>query len=259
MTRHQVQSCKDATLLQLEDPVAVPLLCALCSAGVAGPPESSSEVYVAQDLTAFDFKQLKVQAYQAVLINTGWEVLQQQQQQQQQQAHALQQQVQQRQQHSLDCDKQQQQEQDQQQPDQQNLAGPGPSSQAAAAAAAATAAQSSRSGVASWGHGSSAHAWQTSSSSSVVSRLEGLPIPTLCPRGFIFIWANKEHLSGWWAHCSGNMCALPLDTISHYTIPYTQIVFHQQQQQQAHEACKHSDPEQGRHKPVTQAGVVTIV
>jgi hypothetical protein len=35
-----------------------------------------------------------------------------------------------------------------------------------------------------------------SSSSSIVSRLEQLPMPSLCPRGFIMIWANKEHQSG---------------------------------------------------------------
>jgi hypothetical protein len=34
----------------------------------------------------------------------------------------------------------------------------------------------------------------------LASRLASLPIPTLCPRGFVMIWVNKEHLSGACAH-----------------------------------------------------------
>jgi hypothetical protein len=141
----------------------------------AGAAETSSELHAAPDLTAFDFKQLRVQSFQAVLINTGWETpaqqppsTERQQQQQQQQAP--------KQQQPRGQQAKQQQVQD--------PAGPGPSSQQAAAG----------SGVPSWGYGSSAGG--SSSSSSVVSRLEALPVPQLCPRGFIMIWANKEHLSG---------------------------------------------------------------
>jgi hypothetical protein len=142
-----------------------------CATAGCGPPDAASDVHLAADLTAFDFKQLHVQDYQAVLINTGWDALPQQQQQQEQQQAPVQPQLQQ----------------------QQDAAGPGPSSSAAAAAP----------GVASWGYGSDAHAWHVGSSSgggggsgSIVSRLEQLPIPLLCPRGFIMIWANKEHQSG---------------------------------------------------------------
>lgn len=146
--------------------------CCCCFTAGCGPPDAASDLHLAGDLTAFDFKQLPVQDYQAVLINTGWEAPPQQQQTSGQQAP------------------------DQPQPQQQqDAAGPGPSSLAAAAAAAP--------GVASWGYGSDAHAWHVGSSSSagggsssIVSRLEQLPMPSLCPRGFIMIWANKEHQSG---------------------------------------------------------------
>lgn len=140
---------------------------AVMSAGVSGSGDAPSQVHLASDLTAFDFKQLQVQDYQAVLINTGWEAPYPQQQQQQQQEPA---------------------------------AGPGPSSTAAAAAGAGSAAAAAAGpGVCSWGLGSDAHAWHVGSSgagSSVTSRLEQLPIPSLCARGFIMIWANKEHCSG---------------------------------------------------------------
>lgn len=136
---------------------------AVMSAGVSGAGDAPSQVHLASDLAAFDFKQLQVQDYQAVLINTGWEAPYPQQQQQQEPA-----------------------------------AGPGPSSTAAAAAAGAGPAAAGP-GVCSWGLGSDAHAWHVGScgaGSSVTSRLEQLPIPSLCARGFIMIWANKEHCSG---------------------------------------------------------------
>ena len=157
---------------------------AVLCAGVTGPPDCPSEVHLAPDLAAFDFTQLQVQDYQAVLINTGWEVTPHTQQQPQQQL----------------SEQQRQAQQQQQQAEPEHHAGPGPSSLAAAAAASP--------GVASWGYGSEAHAWHVGSSgSSVVSRLEKLPIPTLCPKGFIMIWANKEHLSG--IDCCCSMLASP--------------------------------------------------
>lgn len=123
-------------------------------------------MHLSSDLTAFDFKQLQVQDYQAILINTGWEAPYQQQQQQ--------------------SGLPQQQQQSGQEP-----AGPGPSSTAAATAAAGP-------GVASWGYWNDAHAWHvgSTSSSSIISRLEKLPVPSLCTKGFIMIWASKEHCSG---------------------------------------------------------------
>jgi hypothetical protein len=125
-------------------------------------------VHLAPDLAAFDFKQLQVQDYQAILVNTGWETLPQQQQQQQDE-------------------------------DDGATAGPGPSSAAAVASAA-------HPGVNSWGYGSDAHAWHVGSrsGSSVVSRLEMLPVPSLCTKGFVLIWANKEHCSG--EHVNTRLC-----------------------------------------------------
>eukprot|EP00879_Flechtneria_rotunda_P014792 GHRR01015456.1.p1 GENE.GHRR01015456.1~~GHRR01015456.1.p1 ORF type:complete len:425 (+),score=130.60 GHRR01015456.1:682-1956(+) len=106
--------------------------------GPAGSPEGC-QVYVTPNMTIFPFTSLSVQHYQAVLINTGWELRQQLQQ--------------------------------------QYLAG---SSTALAQPAVH---------VPSWSS-------STCSRGSAVIRLASLPLPSLCPRGFIFIWVDKEHLSG---------------------------------------------------------------
>lgn len=37
---------------------------------------------------------------------------------------------------------------------------------------------------------------EASSPAASIQRLKQLPLPQLCPRGFVFIWAHKEHLSG---------------------------------------------------------------
>lgn len=146
--------------------IHLPVLpCFADNAGASGASGASCEVHLSSDLTAFDFKQLRVQDYQAILVNTGWEAPYQQQQQQSGVPPP------------------------QQQPGHESV-GPGPSSTAAAAAVGP--------GVASWGYGNDAHAWHvgSSSSSSVIARLEKLPVPSLCTKGFIMIWANKEHCSG---------------------------------------------------------------
>jgi hypothetical protein len=149
-------------------------------------PADACEVHVAPCLSRFAWSSLRVQAYQAVLINTGWEARQQQQQQQQAAV------PQQRQQ-------QQQAESSQQQQhcrDAETVHKP-------------PAAAGKMGGIASWEQyigpelpGCSSTICNSSSSSStsslpaVVQRLAMLPIPQLCPRGFVMIWANKEHLAG---------------------------------------------------------------
>lgn len=53
-------------------------------------------------------------------------------------------------------------------------------------------------GVPSWSEAaqSSSSSMTSSSRSEVVCRLARVPLSSLCPRGFIMIWVNKEHLSG---------------------------------------------------------------
>lgn len=132
--------------------VSKPTCCCLvgptAAAGAAGSAptsafaEDSCELHITPDIPSFDFTSLQVQQYQAILINTGWEVRPPQQQQQA----ALE---------------------------------PGVPSWSEAAAAAL---QSSVSSV--------------SSRAEVVKRLAAIPLARLCPRGFIMIWVNKEHLQG---------------------------------------------------------------
>jgi hypothetical protein len=126
--------------------------------GVPLPPDAC-EVHVTPCLASFAFSSLRGQAYQALLINTGWEVPTQQQQQQQQQETSP------KQQHGSD-------------------------------AVASTAVK----GVPGWEQCSGPVLPGSSSSSdglpAVVGHLAALPIPQLCPRGFVMIWANKEHLAG---------------------------------------------------------------
>jgi hypothetical protein len=149
------------------------LLLLLLFPGQPLPPDAC-EVHVAPCLARFAWSSLRGQHYQAVLINTGWEVRQQQQQQEDARL--------QQQQHSVDADIRHEPH----------------------AAAGQTR------GVPSWEQhsapelpGSSSGSGKSGSSSSamtglasVVQRLALLPIPQLCPRGFVMIWANKEHLAG---------------------------------------------------------------
>lgn len=115
------------------------LCCVLCCLRMLRPgvplPPDACEVHVAASLSSFAFSSLRVQQYQAVLINSGWEAVQQQ-------------------------------GQPQQQGPQQPQGQPPPPGR------------------------------QAEGGGGVTARLAALPIPRLCPKGFIMIWANKEHLSG---------------------------------------------------------------
>jgi hypothetical protein len=137
------------------------LLLLLLLSGQPLPPDAC-EVHVAPCLARFAFSSLRVQHYQALLINTGWEVTRQQQQQQQQGVVAPQQQ-QQQQQHLNGV------------PSWEQCSGPEMPGSA---------------------NGSSGSSSSGSSLPAVVQRLAALPVPQLCPRGFVMIWANKEHLAG---------------------------------------------------------------
>ncbi|KAF8068428.1 clcD [Scenedesmus sp. PABB004] len=138
--------------------------------GAAGgtPPGDACARHVAHDIPGFAFGSLAVSEFQAVLINTGWEL--------RPQAAADQQQ--------LDQQPQGQQAQAQQQQQQQ--------------------AQQQQGGVASWAPAAAPDLPAISGGGAggggglpeAVQRLACVPVPALCPRGFIFIWANKEHLSG---------------------------------------------------------------
>lgn len=133
------------------------------AAAATAPVESSCRVLTTPNIASLDFASaLSGHTFQAVLINTGWESAPAAAQQQQQQEAA---------------------------------AGPGPSSQAAAAAGGGG-------GVPSWSHKSSGSGGGQQQQQQSASRLASLPIPSLCPRGFVMIWADKEHLSGWLAGCA---------------------------------------------------------
>jgi hypothetical protein len=148
-------------------------------------PADACEVHVAPCLSRFAWSSLRVQAYQAVLINTGWEARQQQQQQpfsqqqQQQQQPAFSQQQQ--QQHCRDAE-----------------AGHKPPAAAERTGVIASWEQYSGPELpgCSCTNGNSSSSRSMSSLPHSVQRLAMLPIPQLCPRGFVMIWANKEHLAG---------------------------------------------------------------
>jgi hypothetical protein len=180
--------------------VLLPQLLLLCT-GQPLPPDAC-EVHAAFCLARFAWSSLRVQAYQAVLINTGWELRQQQQQQQQQQQHqAAFSQQQQQQQQQVASSQQQQHCRD---------AGTGHKPHAGASQTALVASWEQYSGPELPGCSSTIGSSSSSSSISsslpaVVQRLAMLPIPELCPRGFVMIWANKEHLAGGLHECNNEL------------------------------------------------------
>jgi len=107
------------------------------------------------DLCKFDFGQLQRREFLGVMINTGWE----------------------REPGQAAAGGAQQQQQQQRQ--QQQLSNSAATTGSPAGAAPAV------------DGGSSLAATRAQ----VVRRLAALPLPTLCPRGFVFVWARKQHLS----------------------------------------------------------------
>ena len=125
-------------------------------------------MHVTPDMKSFNFASLQVKHYQAVLINTGWELWQQ----------------------PLLCEASH-------------------TSMVSRPAPAVAGGLQGHSSVASWSERSCeiSNSGSGSSSRQAADQLAALPVSVLCPRGFIMIWANKEHLAG---EALGGTASLPV-------------------------------------------------